>query len=150
MIRHLVLHLNCLGSVLWSSCVVIFFDRPLLHADIPITHKESIHAVIYNSSFKQVITCSEGSVSSDAMLLWFCHFVTEVIVLWVNVLLSGVWICMHVLHNNAPHWNMTWTHNCANFRAALHWLFCIVVPSFHALCYDFVVCCSCLSWVLPL
>ncbi|XP_064637892.1 WD repeat-containing protein on Y chromosome-like [Lineus longissimus] len=35
--------------------------RPTLHADIPITHKEPIHCCKYNPSFKQVITCSDGS-----------------------------------------------------------------------------------------
>ena len=38
------------------------FFRPVLHADIVITHKEPIHSCIYNPSFKQVITCSDGSV----------------------------------------------------------------------------------------
>ena len=32
------------------------------HADIPITHKEPIHSVVYNHSFKQVVTCSDGSI----------------------------------------------------------------------------------------
>ncbi|XP_050415483.1 WD repeat-containing protein on Y chromosome [Patella vulgata] len=34
----------------------------VLHADIVITHKEPITCCKYNSSFKQVVTCSEGSV----------------------------------------------------------------------------------------
>ncbi|CAH1777712.1 unnamed protein product [Owenia fusiformis] len=35
--------------------------KPVLHADIVITHKEPIHACKYNVQFKQVITCSDGS-----------------------------------------------------------------------------------------
>ncbi|XP_069131359.1 LOW QUALITY PROTEIN: cilia- and flagella-associated protein 337-like [Argopecten irradians] len=37
-------------------------SRPVLHADITITHKEPVTCCKYNSSFNQVITCSEGSV----------------------------------------------------------------------------------------
>ena len=49
----------------------MFVYRAKVKADIPITHKEAIHAVAYNPGFKQVITCSDGSVSSrdsDVML----------------------------------------------------------------------------------
>ena len=41
---------------------LIIYCRPVQHADIPVTHKESIHAVVYNQSFRQVVTCSDGSV----------------------------------------------------------------------------------------
>ncbi|KAH3841539.1 hypothetical protein DPMN_115005 [Dreissena polymorpha] len=36
--------------------------KPVLHADIVISHKEPVTACSYNPSFKQVITCSESSV----------------------------------------------------------------------------------------
>jgi len=31
-------------------------------ADVPVTHKDPIHAITYNQNFKQLITCSDGSV----------------------------------------------------------------------------------------
>lgn len=52
-----------LKSILFIKWVVLSTYRPVLHADIPITHKEPIHAIVYNTSFKQMITCSDGSVS---------------------------------------------------------------------------------------
>ena len=30
--------------------------------DVPVTHKDPIHAIAYNQNFKQLITCSDGSV----------------------------------------------------------------------------------------
>ncbi|XP_046574299.1 WD repeat-containing protein on Y chromosome-like [Haliotis rubra] len=36
--------------------------KPVLHADIVITHKEPVTCCKYNPSFKQVVTCSDGSV----------------------------------------------------------------------------------------
>ncbi|KAL5011758.1 hypothetical protein ScPMuIL_010309 [Solemya velum] len=36
--------------------------KPVLHADIVISHKEPVTCCKYNPSFKQVVTCSEGSV----------------------------------------------------------------------------------------
>ena len=53
---------------------VLFSPRPGLSADIVITHKEPIHACIYNPSFKQVITCSDGSVSIST-LVTLTHYV---------------------------------------------------------------------------
>ena len=44
------------------SCVLVYF-RPVLHADIVISHKEPVTCCMYNPSFKQVVTCSESSVS---------------------------------------------------------------------------------------
>ena len=38
--------------------------RPVLHADIVISHKEPVTCCMYNPSFKQVVTCSESSVSN--------------------------------------------------------------------------------------
>nr|XP_006820824.1 PREDICTED: WD repeat-containing protein on Y chromosome-like [Saccoglossus kowalevskii] len=40
--------------------------KPQQHADIVITHKEPVQCCKYNPSFKQVVTCSEGS----AVKLW--------------------------------------------------------------------------------
>ncbi|XP_074650451.1 cilia- and flagella-associated protein 337-like [Tubulanus polymorphus] len=36
--------------------------KPHFSAEIPVTHKEAIHCIKYNPSFKQLITCSDGSV----------------------------------------------------------------------------------------
>ena len=36
--------------------------RSVEHADVPVTHKDPIHAITYNQNFKQLITSSEGSV----------------------------------------------------------------------------------------
>ncbi|XP_070553109.1 cilia- and flagella-associated protein 337-like isoform X2 [Ptychodera flava] len=40
--------------------------KPQQYADIVITHKEPVHCCRYNASFKQVVTCSDGS----AVKLW--------------------------------------------------------------------------------
>ena len=52
----------CILSLKNKQCVC-YICRSIQHADVPITHKEPIHATVYNPSFKQVITCSDGSVS---------------------------------------------------------------------------------------
>ena len=52
---------------LWHVYVVYF--RPVLHADIVISHKEPVTCCMYNPSFKQVVTCSESSVS-----MLSCHY----------------------------------------------------------------------------
>ena len=36
--------------------------RSVEDADVPVTHKDPIHAIAYNQHFKQLITCSDGSV----------------------------------------------------------------------------------------
>ena len=36
--------------------------RSVENADVPVTHKEPIHAIVYNQNFKQLITSSHGSV----------------------------------------------------------------------------------------
>jgi len=36
--------------------------RSVENADVPVTHKDPIHAIAYNQNFKQLITCSDGSV----------------------------------------------------------------------------------------
>ena len=43
--------------------IYLFCFRPVLHADIVITHKEPVTSAKYNGAFRQVLTCSEGSVS---------------------------------------------------------------------------------------
>jgi len=45
---------NCQSD--WWMC------RHVEHADVPVTHNDPIHAIAYNQNFKQLITCSDGSV----------------------------------------------------------------------------------------
>ena len=56
-----------------STCLYVF--RPVLHDDIVHTHKEPVHGVVYNKSFKQVITCSDASVS---ILYTHMHLNTDI------------------------------------------------------------------------
>lgn len=53
-----------------------FLCRPTKHADITITHKEPVTCVRFNPSFKQVITCSESSVSLREIIN-IPHFLSE-------------------------------------------------------------------------
>jgi len=45
-----------------SSYSALHMCRSVEDADVPVTHKDPIHAIAYNKNFKQLITCSEGSV----------------------------------------------------------------------------------------
>ena len=42
--------------------IALDLRRSVEQADVPVTHKDPIHAIAYNQNFKQLITCSDGSV----------------------------------------------------------------------------------------
>lgn len=60
-------------SVFIVRYVVVYF-RPVLHADIVITHKEPVTSAKYNGAFRQVLTCSEGSVSAA--------YIIQILTMW--------------------------------------------------------------------
>jgi len=49
-------------------CSVFCVHRSVENADVPVTHKDPIHAIAYNQNFKQLITCSEGSVRAVLLM----------------------------------------------------------------------------------
>ena len=50
------------GVVVFLTVCVWWICRSVEQADVPVTHRDPIHAIAYNQNFKQLITCSDGSV----------------------------------------------------------------------------------------